>query len=115
MDGSRDTAYSAQGTVWTTTLEGEEIQNAMAIAQDGVYIVSDHALYRFETDEQGAPRVDWRETYDRGTSIKPGSIDQGSGATPTLLGDDLITIGPNGTAYVGVYNGLIAVRDGDDG
>jgi hypothetical protein len=57
----------------------------MAVAQDGVYIVSDHALYRFQTDGAGAPVWTWRQEYDRGTSVKPGAISQGSGTTPTLL------------------------------
>ena len=48
-------------------LEGEEIQNSLAIAEDGVYIVSDHAMYRFDVDENGNPYYSWRTEYDRGT------------------------------------------------
>lgn len=63
---------------------GEEIQNTLAICDDGVYIVSDYAMYRFETGEN-APVYTWRTEYDRGTTLKPGAINQGSGTTPTLL------------------------------
>jgi hypothetical protein len=35
-------------------------------------------------DADGTPLIQWRQTYDRGT---------------------------DGTAYVGVFNGLVAVRD----
>lgn len=35
-------------------LENEEIQNTLAIAKDGVYIVSDHAMYRFDINNEGA-------------------------------------------------------------
>ncbi|MGN0487059.1 MAG: hypothetical protein ACI4GB_07480 [Acutalibacteraceae bacterium] len=67
------------------TLEGEEIQNTLATAADGVYIVSDYAMYRFDIDEKGEPCYTWRTAYDRGTTLKPGAINQGSGTTPTLL------------------------------
>ncbi|MBR2893974.1 MAG: hypothetical protein IKB94_09000 [Clostridia bacterium] len=66
-------------------LEGEEIQNSFAIAEDGVYVVSDHAMYRFDVDEDGNPCYTWRTVYDRGTTTKPGAINQGSGTTPSLL------------------------------
>lgn len=39
---------------------------------------------------EGTPRTDWRETYDRGTRTKPGQINQGTGATPALLGNSYI-------------------------
>lgn len=80
----------------------EEIQNAMAIAQDGVYIVSDYALYRFEKSAEGLPEYTWYEEYDRGTYVHPGAINQGSGTTPTLLGDDLIAITDNADTRVNV-------------
>lgn len=66
-------------------LEGEEIQNSLAIAEDGVYIVSDFAMYRFDVDQDGNPYYSWRTEYDRGTTLKPGAINQGSGTTPSLL------------------------------
>lgn len=67
------------------TLKDEEIQNTLAICDDGIYIVSDHAMYRFEKGESGNPEYTWRTEYDRGTKLKPGAINQGSGTTPTLL------------------------------
>ncbi|MBQ8029149.1 MAG: hypothetical protein IJ262_07055 [Clostridia bacterium] len=66
-------------------LEGEEIQNSFAIAEDGVYVVSDHAMYRFDVDKNEEPCYTWRTVYDRGSSTKPGAINQGSGTTPSLL------------------------------
>ncbi len=68
------------------TLKSEEIQNSLAIDEDGIYIVTDHAQYKFNVNKKtGNPKVTWRTEYDRGTSAKPGEIDQGSGTTPTLL------------------------------
>jgi hypothetical protein len=83
------------GTVRASRLQDEEIQNGFSVAEDGVYIVSDHAMYRFYADGQGAPKMGWREAYDRGTSRKVGTINQGSGTTPTLIGDRYVTITDN--------------------
>ena len=74
----------------------EEIQNSLSVAEDGVYLVSDFALYRFERDSlSGVPTYTWREEYGRGTVLKPGSLTVGSGTTPTLLGSDLVAIADN--------------------
>jgi hypothetical protein len=86
----------ADGSVATIQLPpGEEIQNSLAADSAGVYIVSDFALYQFERNLSDAPQQNWRTTYDRGTSIKPGSISQGSGTTPTLLDSNLVAIADN--------------------
>jgi hypothetical protein len=90
------------GEVRTLALADEEIQNTIAVARDGVYIVSDHAIYRFQTGRRGSPEYTWRMAYDRGTSIKPGALSQGSGTTPTLLGDDLVAITDNADVQVNV-------------
>jgi hypothetical protein len=89
-------------------LDGEEIENSFSVAADGVYIVSDHALYRFETDGAGRPSVVWRETYDRGSRRKVGQINQGSGTTPTLLGEDYVAIADNAEPRLNV---LVYRRD----
>ena len=73
------------GDVHMMKLTGEEIQNTLAVCEDGIYIVSDYAMYRFEIGEDGTPVYTWRTAYDRGTTLKPGAINQGSGTTPTLL------------------------------
>ncbi len=96
------TVDPSTGQIETTQLPGEEIQNSLAVAPDGVYLVSDHALYRFEANAQGQPVSTWRETYDRGTGVKPGSLNQGSGTTPTLLGDDLVAICDNADSQINV-------------
>ncbi len=73
------------GEVYLTTLENEEIQNTLAVCADGIYIVSDCAMYRFEIGADKTPVYTWRTEYDRGSALKPGAINQGSGTTPTLL------------------------------
>ncbi len=92
------------GVIHVTQLAGEEIQNALAVAADGVYLVSNFAIYRFGLDGDGKPAVTWRQTYDRGTQLKPGQIDQGSGTTPTLLdyqGHKWVAISDNADAQIG--------------
>jgi hypothetical protein len=76
-------------------LPGEEIENSFSTAAEGAYVVSDHALYHFAVGAGGRPVQVWRERYDRGTRRKVGQINQGSGTTPTLLGDDYVAIADN--------------------
>lgn len=86
--GRVGTVDPATGALRAIRLDGEEIQNSFSVAEDGVSIVTDHALYSFRADADGVPRVQWRETYDRGTGTKPGSVNQGSGTTPDLFGTE---------------------------
>lgn len=76
-------------------LDGEEIENSFSVGPEGAYIVSDHALYRFGLDITDKPTVVWSERYDRGKQRKVGQINQGSGTTPTLLGEDYVAIADN--------------------
>ena len=77
------------GDVQSLTIGGgETVANGMANSQEGVAIVTTHALYLFDTGDSGAPEMLWREEYDRGTSVKPGQLTQGSGSTPTFFGPD---------------------------
>ncbi|MFS2291182.1 MAG: hypothetical protein FWJ90_00580 [Actinomadura sp.] len=77
----------ASGTVRAMKLpNGEGIGNSMAVDETGgVFVVSDHALYRFDADSVGAPTVSWRKPYDAGVRKKPGQSQFGSGTTPTII------------------------------
>ena len=92
------------GTVRTLRLEGEVVENSFAVGEDGVYVLSDHALYRFKHDGNGNILVDWRTEYDRGPGQKPGHITRGSGTTVTLLGgpDGLVVITDNAEPRINV-------------
>lgn len=74
------------GSVEATDFDGEEVQNSFAIAKGGAYVVTDHAMYHMQLVD-GMPTVRWRIEYDRGTGRKVGSINQGSGTSPTILGN----------------------------
>lgn len=75
---------------------GEGIYNSLSGDETGaIYLVTTHRLAAVEAGPDGAPVVRWSETYDRGTRTKPGQLSQGSGTTPTLIGDDLVAITDN--------------------
>ncbi len=95
-NGGVGTVLPVSGAVRSLRLDGERIVNSLATDETGgVYIVSDHALYRFDATRNGAPEVTWRQPYDRGSRQKPGQLSQGSGTTPTLIGRDLVAITDN--------------------
>ncbi|MEH6606607.1 MAG: hypothetical protein V7711_13540 [Pseudomonadales bacterium] len=81
-------------------LQGEDFDNALAVAQDGVYAVSNHAMYRFEADQKNTVNIGWRATYDRGPSPKPGTMGHGSGTTPTLIGEDYVAVTDNAAGRI---------------
>ncbi|HJP67020.1 MAG TPA: hypothetical protein VKA30_12040 [Actinomycetota bacterium] len=90
------TVDRGSGRVRSLRLRGEVIANSFAVDETGgVYVVSDHALYRFDAGSNGGPVVTWREPYDRGTRIKPGQVSQGSGTTPSLMGSEYVAITDN--------------------
>ena len=85
----------ASGAVRKVRLPGEEIQNAVAMDAGTVYVISDHAQYAMVAGPEGTPRIAWRWAYDRGSARKVGSINQGSGTTPTLIGGKWIAFSDN--------------------
>lgn len=94
--GSVGTLDAVTGAVHVMPLPGEIIANSFSVDETGgVFVVSDHALYRFDADAAGAPSITWRQSYDRGSQTKPGQLSQGSGTTPTLFGDGLVGITDN--------------------
>jgi len=110
LRGRIGTLNPKDGSAKVMKLPGEDIQNSIAAADDGVFVVSDHAMYGLTADPDGTPRVMWRETYDRGTKRKEGLINQGAGSTPTLIGDRYVTTNDNADRRV---NLLVYRRDPD--
>jgi len=92
--------------------DGEGIFNSIAGDESGaIYIVTDHKFYAVEADSSGQPQIRWAETYDRGIQQKPGQLSQGSGTTPTVIGDDLVVITDNAEPRMNV---LFYRRTGSD-
>jgi hypothetical protein len=67
---------------------GEEIQNSLSADRDGMYVITDYALYHMVAEETGMPRTVWREAYLRSNRYRYGNINNGSGSTPTLMDDE---------------------------
>jgi len=98
----------------------EEIQNSFSVGPDGVYIVTNVALYKFrfnvrekriELDPKWDPSyADGDLIYENDMKIKPGHLNNGSGTTPTLVGDRFVAIVDNAPEQVN----LLVFRQ-DDG
>lgn len=88
----------------------EEIQNSFSIGKDGVYIVSNYALYKLWFNES-TKRIEldpnWKQAfksnelvYNNDRKVKPGQLNAGSGTTPTLLDDRFVAICDNDAGQV---------------
>ena len=73
----------------------EEIENSFAVGEDGVYIVSDHRMYRFKATKKGIPRIVWQKGYPNSGIVKPSQVNAGSGTTPTIMENGLVAITDN--------------------
>jgi hypothetical protein len=106
----------ATGNVRTLALDEGMFNSVSADETGGVYAVTTHATYRFDAgpgEGAGEPQVTWRESYDRGTRTKPGMLSQGSGTSPTLIGDSWIAVADNAEPRMNVL--VYDRRTGPDG
>ncbi|MGB5076138.1 MAG: hypothetical protein WBO17_01500 [Sphingorhabdus sp.] len=101
-NGRLGTLDPDSGKVSVIKLNGEEIQNALTMDARAIYVLSDRAQYAFTANALGKPVQLWRTGYDRGTKRKIGSINQGSGTTPTLVGDKWITFADNADGRINI-------------
>lgn len=88
------------GDIATWKSGDEIIENSFAVGEEGIFMMTDQALYRLNVDdnENGKIVVDWRQAYDRGPAAKAGHITRGSGTSVTLVGsatDGLVAITDN--------------------
>lgn len=113
QQGRVGTLDRATGRVRLIDLD-ERIANSISIDEDGgVYVVTVEAMYRLDAGPDGRPQVTWREPYDRGSRKKPGMLSQGSGTSPTLIGDRWVVIADNAEPrmHVLVYDRRRGVTD----
>jgi hypothetical protein len=85
------------GRVATWQAPDEIIENSFAVGEEGIFMMTDRAMYRMNVDAQGKIIVDWKQVYDRGPAAKAGHISRGSGTSVTLVGS--------------VEDGLVAITD----
>jgi hypothetical protein len=90
----------------------EGIDNALAVGARGVFVVSSHAMYSFRRDSGGEIVTQWRQTYDRGSAPKAGTMGWGAGTTPTLMGTEYVAITDNSDGQVNVM--VYAQDDGTE-
>jgi hypothetical protein len=104
----------------------EEIQNSFSVGPDGVYIVSNIALYKLRFNEE-TKKIEmdpkWEDTfrnigdqiYPNDGTQKKGQLNDGSGTTPTLMDDRFVIIADNdeGQINLNIYlqdNGTLVSR-----
>ncbi|KAA9155298.1 hypothetical protein FPZ12_030230 [Amycolatopsis acidicola] len=93
------TADDASGAVSTVRLPaGEQVANSISTAPAGTLVTTTAATYLLTAGPDGAPRIAWRQSYDRGSARKPGQLSWGSGSTPTFFGPR------DGTDYVAIVD-----------
>ncbi|MEE8469826.1 MAG: hypothetical protein V3S51_00675, partial [Dehalococcoidia bacterium] len=98
VQGIVGTINMDSGVVRQMPLQGELVENSFAVGEDGVFIISDRAMYRFSHDSGGNPIIDWRTEYSKAAQRKAGHISVGSGTSVTLAGtpkDGLIVVTDN--------------------
>lgn len=88
----------------------EQIQNSFAVGKDGVYIVSNLALYKLRFNEETKEiEMDpkWEENFAQGGLVynndgtrKPGHLNNGSGTSVTLMDDRFVAVTDNDTSQV---------------
>ena len=83
----------------------EEIQNSFSVGKDGIFIVSNYALYKLIfNEEKKCIELDsnWLSHYNDGEliyendhKVKHGQLNNGSGTTPTLMDTRFVVICDN--------------------
>ncbi len=116
----RKEALKVFGADWKADEPFEQIQNSFAVGPDGVYIVSNMALYKLrfnqdtkhiELDPNWAPSYAHEPlVYDNDRQVKPGHLNAGSGTTPTLIDDRFVAIVDNAPSQV--HLNVFSQKDG---
>lgn len=81
---------------------GEEIENSFAVGKNGVFIVSDKRMYRFEANDKGKPKIVWKAGYENSGIVKPSQVNAGSGTTPTVMDNGYVAITDNAAPKMNV-------------
>jgi hypothetical protein len=90
LDGVVGTLNFKTGQVHVIRLgsssNGEITKSLATDSHGGVYIPTNHRLYRFVAGPGGVPRISWQVSYPNDGAAKPGQLDAGTGTTPVLDG-----------------------------
>lgn len=85
--------YPAAGSIRILDL-GSQIQNSFTVTQDGIYVVTDRAIHKFDATASTIRQI-WKTTYPNIGTRKPGQAAAGTGTTPTILPGGLVSITDN--------------------
>ncbi len=98
------------GDKWGEDEPFEQIQNSFSVGPDGVYMVSNVALYKLyfnETTRHVELDPKWKPQYtadhliyDNDRKVKPGHLNNGTGTTPTLIDNRFVAIVDNAPSQV---------------
>ncbi len=95
-DGVVGTLNFATGKVHVVRLgrgaDGEITKSLATDQHGGVYIATNHELYRFDAGRGSAPRITWQIRYPNDGKRKPGELDAGTGTTPTVMPGGYVSI-----------------------
>jgi hypothetical protein len=90
QDGVVGTLDLATAAVHVTRLgngaDGEISKSLAVDSSGGVYIPTNHKLYRFVSGPGGAPKISGQVAYPNDGVAKPGQLDAGTGTTPVISG-----------------------------
>ncbi|MFI1213511.1 hypothetical protein ACH4UV_38755 [Streptomyces sp. NPDC020802] len=99
--------------VRTLHMKDQVVENGMAVSGTTAYILTgpagdaDHAnaeghLYAIGPGTGKSTKILWQETYQAGSGTKPGGYTRGSGATPTVLGNQYVATIDNADEQVNI-------------
>lgn len=102
---------SPEGAVRSVRLPDGIVENGGAVDKDTFYLVTGPpagetaratgGVYAFRADRRtGEIKLSWQESYDAGSTTKPGGFSRGSGTTPTLVGDRYLALTDNADGQV---------------
>ncbi|KAL6415764.1 hypothetical protein AUP68_02331 [Ilyonectria robusta] len=108
------------GTIQTTRIDNQRIENSMAVNGKTIYINSGPLasnvandtgnMIAFQASAIGDIEPIWLETYSAGSASKPGGFARGSGSTPALIGDKFVAMTDNADVQVN----LVVYRQVED-
>ncbi|CAM1508903.1 Fc.00g026420.m01.CDS01 [Cosmosporella sp. VM-42] len=101
------------GIVHTYHIANQMVENGIAVTGTTMFCVTGPSgtedktnatgyLFSFSPGQGQEVTMNWKATYDSGSSRKPGAWSRGSGSTPALLGNKFVAITDNADAQLRV-------------
>ena len=98
------------GTIHKITIPNQVIENGMSVSGTSVFcdfgppsattVSATGSLWAFAPGSSTGVTVQWNQSYDAGSRLKPGGFARGSGESPMLLGDQYVAITDNADSQI---------------